>query len=74
METRIVFYISFAAAFIAFVCALFMGFCLLLAGPGINLQPSHPLGTVTDFIRRDADPGIAEADDARERMAGLKGT
>ena len=28
-----------------------MGFCLLLAEPGINLQPSRPIGTVTDFMR-----------------------
>ena len=50
METKKVFYISFAAALIAFVCALFMGYCLL-TGPKINLQPSHPIGTVPDFMR-----------------------
>lgn len=51
MEKKIVFYTSFTAALIAFLCALFMGFCLLLAEPCINLQPSHPFGTVSDFVR-----------------------
>jgi hypothetical protein len=50
METKKVFYISFAAALIAFVCALFMLFCLITE-PSINLQPSYPIGTVPDFTR-----------------------
>lgn len=51
METKKVFYISFVAALIAFVCALFMGYCLLFTENGTNLQPSHPPGTVSDFMR-----------------------
>jgi len=51
MEKKVVFYVSFAAALIAFACTLFMGFCQLLAEPGISLQPSNPIGTVTDFMR-----------------------
>lgn len=51
METKKVFYIFFAAALIAFVCELFMGYCLLLTELRINFQPSHPIGTVPDFMR-----------------------
>jgi hypothetical protein len=51
MEKKTVFYVFFAAALIAFVCSLFMGLCLLLAEPDINLQPSHPINTITDFMR-----------------------
>ena len=51
METKKVFYIFFAAALIAFVCELFMGYCLLLTEFRINFQPSHPIGTVPDFMR-----------------------
>jgi hypothetical protein len=51
MEKKIVFYVSFAAALIAFSCTLFMGFCMLRAGPCIKLQPSDPSGTVNEFMR-----------------------
>ncbi|UCH58842.1 MAG: hypothetical protein JSV61_11565 [Anaerolineales bacterium] len=51
MHNKLLFQAAAAAALVAFLCTLVMGFVVRSPDPALSLQPSTPSGTTAEFIK-----------------------
>lgn len=51
MHNKLLFQAAAAAALVAFLCTLVMGFVVRSPDPALSLQPSTPSGTAAEFIK-----------------------